>query len=428
MLICCVKLTTRELKKYKIAFIVKQFPSVSETFVLNQITDLVDRGHEVKIFSFKNKKPSLIHQAVERYKLLEKTTYFRFPPYSGVKKAVWRLLFTVSNLNALIHEPAFTFVHPGSMRRAIRDLWFSQSLVGFLRTGAFDIVHAHFGQCGATVANLVAKGNIGGFKFVTSFHGNDLIPLFVERYKQEYKNLFNYADSVTVNSSYLAEILLRVCPQPKNLILLQVGLRTDQYKKQPVELDTETSDFTILFCGRLVAFKAPDLAVRIMDILVNRRSIKHITLRMVGEGKLKDEVERLIHEFDLKHHVLLLGALSQEQVVEEMNKAHLFLLPGIHEKETGRAETQGLVIQEAQAMALPVVVSDAGGMKYGLLDNVSGFVLKEGDIEGFADKIELLINNEQMRAAMAKAGRDFVVENFDTKILGDKLSKIYAGI
>ena len=413
------------MKKYKIAFVVQQFPNVSETFILNQITDMVERGHEVKIYSFKKEELKLIHQAVEGYKLLEKTTYFRYPPYSGVKKAGWLLLFIVSNLNALIHESGFTFAHPGSLRKAIRNLWLSQSIAAFLRTTAFDIVHAHFGQRGAIIANLVAKGEVDGFKFVTSFHGYDLKPFFVERYKKEYKNLFDYADGITVNSPYLRELLLRVCPQPKNLILLQEGLRTDQYKKQPVESDTETSDFIILFCGRLVAFKAPDLAIRIMDLLVNRRNLKHVTLRMVGDGKLKNEVERLIHEFDLKDHVLLLGALSQEQVIQEMNKAHLFLLPGIHEKETGRAETQGLVIQEAQAMEVPVVVSDAGGMKYGLLDGVSGFVLKEGDIEGFADKIELLINNEQLRITMAKAGRDFVVETFDTKILGDRLCEIY---
>jgi colanic acid/amylovoran biosynthesis glycosyltransferase len=146
---------------------------------------------------------------------------------------------------------------------------------------------------------------------------------------------------------------------------------------------------------------------------------------MIGSGEMRNEVESLINELGLQEYVSLLGSLSQESVVEEMDKAHLFLLPGIHEKQTGRAETQGLVIQEAQAMELPVIVSDAGGMKYGLLDGVSGFVVKEGDIDGFADKIELLLNNEQMRNAMAKAGRDFVVKTFDTRILGDKLTEIY---
>jgi colanic acid/amylovoran biosynthesis glycosyltransferase len=416
------------LKKYKIAFVVYQFPSVSQTFILNQITDMIERGHEVKIYSFKKKKENLIHHAVERYKLLEKTTHFTYPRYSGLKKAGWLLLFTLSNFNALIHEPSFTFAKPGSIRRAIRNLSLSQSIAAFLHTNAFDIVHAHFGQRAAWIANVMAKGLQCKFKFVVTFHGIDLNPCKIDRYKIAYRNLFLHANAITVNTIYLRSILLKVRSDLTKVFVLPVGLRTDQYRKRPMASGLGENLFTIIYCGRFIELKGPDLAVRIVNTLVHERGFKNIRLRMIGSGELGMDVENLINEFKLEEHVSLLGPRSQEDVIEEMNKAHLFLLPGIHEKETGRAETQGLVIQEAQAMELPVVVSDAGGMKYGLLEGVSGFVVKEGDIEGFADKIELLINNEPMRAAMAKAGRDFVVQSFDTKILGDKLAKIYAEI
>ncbi len=425
MLLFYIMLRTRELKNCKIAFVVPEFPSVSQTFVVNQITDMIERGNEVRIFSFKRVEANPIHQVVERFKLMEKTTYFTYPPYSGAKRVWWFSYFAVMNFNTLIREPAFTFRKPASLRNGIRNLLLSRSFAAFYKTHAFDIVHVHFGQRGATIANVIAKGLERKFKFVVSFHGYDLNPHKIERYRIAYKNLFHYADGVTVNSPYLKDILLKVCPHPKNLQLLPEGLRTDQFQKQPLDSSPETSRFTILFCGRFVPFKAPDLAIHIMDVLVNRRRRSNVNLRMVGEGKLRNEVERLINDFNLKEHVYLLGALSQEEVIKELSNADLFLLPGIHEKETGRAETQGLVIQEAQAMELPVVVSDAGGMKYGLIDGVSGFVVKEGDVTGFAEKIELLINDEQLRASMAKAGRDFVVKTFDTKILGDKLSKIY---
>lgn len=413
------------MKKIKIAFVVPEFPSVSQTFIVNQITDMIERGNEVRIFSFKKGKLKPIHQAIEKFKLLEKTTYFTFPPYSGAKRILWFLFFTVTNFTAVIREPAFTLKRLGSVRNAIRNLLLFRSFDAYLKTHAFDVVHVHFGQRGAMVANLIAKGLETKFKFVVSFHGYDLNPNKIDRYKLAYRNLFKYADSLTVNSPYLEQLLLQVCSQPRNLHVLPEGLRTNQFERQRVNLESEKTPFIILFCGRFVAFKAPDLAVRIMDSLVNRRRHKNLVLRMVGDGKMREEIEKLINDLNVKEHVYLLGALSQEGVLQEMNHAHLFLLPGIHEKETGRAETQGLVIQEAQAMELPVVVSSAGGMKYGLLDGVSGFVLKEGDIEGFADKIELLIGNEPMRLNMAMAGREFVTSTFDTRILGNKLSEIY---
>jgi len=415
-------------KKYKIAFVVNHFPSVSETFILNQITDLVERGHDIRIYSFKSKTLKFIHGAVEHYKLIERTTYFQHYHKSGIKKLGWFVSFFLKNGWTLIMVLKFKMFSKNALRKAIRNQSLSWSLENFLNDTDFDIVHAHFGQQGARVANLMARGRISNFKFVTAFHGYDLNPSFVNKYKTAYKNIFRFADAVTVNSNYLATILLAVCQEPKNLMLLPEGLKTEQYRKETTEFNRTLSNFTIVFCGRLVEFKAPDLAVQIIDILVNGRGFRNVMLRIIGEGRLRGDVEELIRKLALEDHVSLLGALSQENVVQEMNKADLFLLPGIQEKETGRAETQGLVIQEAQAMELPVVVSDAGGMKYGLIDGISGFVIKEGDIDAFADKIELLLKDMELRIKMGKAGRDFVVDNFDTKILGDKLLQLYSSI
>ena len=413
------------MKKYSIAFVVNNFPSLSETFILNQVIDLIERGHDVKIYSFNSKKSNAVHNAVERYKLIEKTTYFQGAPKSRIKKLRWFLSFTVKNFKVLTEELNFKIFNPKVLGRTIQRHALSLSFESFLKAANFDIVHSHFGQRGAFIANLFERSRFRNFKFIVTFHGYDVNPSKIDRYKIEYKNLFLQADAVTVNTKYLESILLKVCPNPKKLIVLPVGLRTDHYRKSLILTDKPIL-FNIIYCGRFIELKAPDLAVRIVNILVHERGFKSIKMTMIGHGELRGKVENLINNFKLQEHVKLLGALSQERVVEEMNNAHIFLLPGVFERKTGRAETQGLVIQEAQAMELPVIVSDVGGMKYGLLDGVSGFILREGDLVSFADKIEWLIKNEELRAKMGRAGRYFVVNNFDTKILGDKLLEIYS--
>jgi colanic acid/amylovoran biosynthesis glycosyltransferase len=107
-----------------------------------------------------------------------------------------------------------------------------------------------------------------------------------------------------------------------------------------------------------------------------------------------------------------------------MNAADLFLFPGIIDKN-GRCEAQGLVVQEAQAMKLPVIVSNVGGMKEGIVDNKTGFVVKENDINGFVEKLEFLINNSNKKEAMGEAARAFVVKNYDSTILGEQLLYLY---
>ena len=76
-------------------------------------------------------------------------------------------------------------------------------------------------------------------------------------------------------------------------------------------------------------------------------------------------------------------------------------------------------------MGLPVVVSDVGGMKYGLIPGETGFVVKENDISGFADAIEELILSKELGEKMGKRGREFVEKNYDSSVLVKKLLDLY---
>ena len=76
-------------------------------------------------------------------------------------------------------------------------------------------------------------------------------------------------------------------------------------------------------------------------------------------------------------------------------------------------------------MQLPVIISDAGGMKYGIMEGETGFVIKEKDLNAFADKIEYLLKNPDLREKLGEKGREFVVENYDTKVLGNRLEVLY---
>ena len=76
-------------------------------------------------------------------------------------------------------------------------------------------------------------------------------------------------------------------------------------------------------------------------------------------------------------------------------------------------------------MGLPVIVSDVGGMKYGLIPNKTGFVIKENNIQGFVSAIENLILDEKLRNEMGKEGRMLAEKKYDNKILLKKIIDIY---
>ncbi len=282
-----------------------------------------------------------------------------------------------------------------------------------------DVVHIHFGDKAKFIANMKRDGFFANTKMIVTFHGYDLEPASLDRMKLEYQNIFREADLLTVNSQYSKDLLKKLDPQNR-IEILPVGLDIKKFQKG---LDDSSGKFQILFLGRLIGLKAPQVAIDILKMLLDRGH-EHVRLTLIGEGELRAELEKDIKKRKLGDYIDLKGALSQEEIVAEFKKAAVLVMPGIYDTK-GRAETQGLVIQEAQAVEIPVVVSDAGGMKYGMIDNKTGFVINQGDIKGFADKTEILILDENLRKEMGKNGRAYVEKKFDYRILGNRLEQLY---
>jgi len=251
-----------------------------------------------------------------------------------------------------------------------------------------------------------------------------LNPSRIDFYKNYYKKLFEYTANITVNTIYLKNILLKINSELNNITILPVGLDTSLFQNKKKDCGSTSQKFKVVYCGRLIKLKGADVAVTILAELYYR-GLNNLVLNIIGDGELKAEIEETIDRAGLDEVIFLKGTLTQEEIIENFETSNVFLLPGIMNPVDGRCEAQGLVIQEAQAMELPVVVSDVGGMKYGLIPNETGFVVKENDIKGFADVIQTLIENPDLARKMGKKGRDFVVKNYDSKVLCQQLLAIY---
>ncbi|TBW25568.1 glycosyltransferase [Gramella sp. KN1008] len=406
------------MKKLKIAFIVPQFPVTSQTFIVNQITDLINRGHEVEIFSLSKGNNAIIHQKILNNNLFEKVVY-RFEKKITSSPRVFiikNLLQNFGYINWKRFCKKFKFFN---YQTKTFDIKYYFQHWWILKKQNFDVVHAHFGHAGIFFAQLRKLGFFHQSKFIVTFHGYDLNPSILVQLKKDYKRLFLEVDLMSVNTPY-AKSLLQEITDHKKIVILPVGLNVDEFSPK---IQEPLDELNILFVGRLISLKGPDLCIEIFRLLVEK-GYNNLRLIIIGEGELNNELNGLIQKYGLATKVILTGALTQEEIKSWMNKSALFLLPGIHDK-TGRAETQGLVIQEAQAMELPVIISDVGGMKYGMLNEKTGFVVREADIEAFVEKIEILVLNPQLRREMGKRGRKYVEDNYDSQILGEKLEKFY---
>lgn len=407
----------------RIAFVLSTFPVVTETFIVNQICSLIDNGHDITILAFNENKQEIVHDVVLKYELLAKTHFFKKAPknkFTRLAVFVNYLIGNKSNYSFSKILKTLNFFKYG--KRAISLHYFFKNQ-WFLKNNDFDIIHCHFAQLGIFTTQLKKEGFLTKEKIVTTFHGCDIDPHKIDAYKKSYVDLFKYSDLFTYNSEYSLYILKQITKVNIKFKFLPVGLDTQKFNKKRFETFDFKNRIDILFCGRLVPFKAPNLAVEITNILLYKNYKVHLTI--IGEGILKQNLIELTNAYEIDNMVTFTGAINQNEIIKIMDTSDIFLLPGIHVKTTGRAENQGLVIQEAQAMQLPVVISNAGGMKYGIIDTITGFIIPESDVDDFVEKLELLINDKQLRRNMGKKGREFVVQNFDSKILCDSLVNYY---
>jgi colanic acid/amylovoran biosynthesis glycosyltransferase len=202
----------------RIAFIVTEFPALSETFILNQITGLLDLGHDVEIFAVTNFNETKVHPDVKTYGLLERTHYF-FCGRSFSNK-MYRMLKAMLLIIMHFHKAPLKILKSVNVIKYgfnAFSLVLLYAIIHFLDK-EFDIIHCHFGPNGIIGTQLKEIG-IGG-KVVTTFHGYDMSLLISDRGENVYKKLFLQCDLCMPISNYWKKKLINWgCSEGMNMQL-----------------------------------------------------------------------------------------------------------------------------------------------------------------------------------------------------------------
>jgi len=401
----------------KIAFIVYEFPKLSESFIVNQITGLLDLGHDVRIFADRNPQEPEINADVLKYHLADRTCYIRPIPENKTVRRLKTLLLILSNLPKA----------PVGLSKALKILLtrpegFSYNLLyyafAFLRK-EFDIIHCHFGPAG-NIGVFIKQAGFGA-KLITTFHGYDVTKYIAARGPDVYRNLFGNGDLFSYNSEATkAKILALGCP-PDRMVKLPMGIHLDKivFAERKISPD---DPINILSVGRLTEMKGREYAIKAVAKILNK--FPNITLNIVGDGPLRESLQKLINDLDAAGKINLLGWVDSDRLDSLYKSSHIFLHPSVKASD-GNMEGQGVVLLEALAYGLPVVATSHGAFPETVPDGVGGFLVPERDPDALAERLEYLITNPQTRPVLGKTGRRHVEDNYDIKALNRKLAQIY---
>jgi colanic acid/amylovoran biosynthesis glycosyltransferase len=383
----------------------KAFPVASQTFIVSNAIEALRQGFDVRILC-NHKRPftySSQTNLLNKYKLDSKVEAFKLP-----KNVFKRFSFAT-----------FCFLHPSI---AFYFLKYSYQFKSFELNILFKlfyykpyrrakVFHIHF----ADSADIVPKLKMLKFiksKIVVTFHGYDasyMHRIHLNTLRECYKELFEVANKVTANTKYLEKKILELgCPKDK-LEIVPTGINLDFFKPSiyPKKVN-KINEICLISVGRLIPLKGFEYGIRTLKTLLDYGY--NVNYNIVGEGVLYHELKGLIDEFKLNQNINMLGELSQEEVKDLLDKSHIFLMTSISDK--GKEEAQGVVSYEAQAMGLPVVGFESGGVPFTVSDK-TGILVPERDSKALADAIIKLVNNENLYESMSLASRNWVISYFN---------------
>ena len=207
-------------KPLRIAFFVHEFPALSETFVLNQASGLVEQGHDVTIFAERPRDEPRIHPDVSRYGLIGRTRYLGMP-----RRKIARLLCAGRPLLHLVRSRPSTAMGALSVPRFGRDAWSLRLLYWSERLmdeGPFDVIHCHFGPIGQLAAKLRDIRAFAGL-LGTVFHGVD-ISAYVRGRPDYYQYLFTRGDLFLPISEKWRRRLEGIGCNPARIVVHHMGV------------------------------------------------------------------------------------------------------------------------------------------------------------------------------------------------------------
>jgi len=399
-----------------IAFIVDEFPSISQTFVLNQITGLLDRGHQVDVFTREIRvEKEHQHPDIQRYRLLERTHHLGCP---------------IGRWSRVVHAADLCFrrmrANPGAVLGALNVFRYGRcasSLTLLFQAAPFfrryDIVHCQFGHNGRLGAILKELGLQK--KLVVTFHGHD-IRAGLASGGSLYGELWDEVDCLIAISKYNHDHLLRFGGDPEKIVYHPVGIDCKRFSYKWRAADRgDDHRIKLLSVARLVEEKGLESGIRALHQLAQDAPEVSFRYDIIGEGPLRLRLQQLIDELLLSSRVHLLGAKSQDEVIQALHDSDILLAPSL-------AEALPVSLMEAHAAGLPVLATRVGSVDQIVQDGISGYIVPPGDVTAFRRRLSDLIEEPEKRVAMGRRGRGHVEQHFDIDRLNDRLVSLYTNL
>lgn len=386
----------------EILYVVRAFPKLSESFILNELYELDRRGHDVAVFAFERPDESVTHEELAELDL---------EVYYGERS---------SSLGVDLLSPKV--IHPSVLRTAasVERPWNQISLLRLAKQiadvvedrGGIDLIHAHFAR-----SNRVSVGYAATYLGVPCTVTAHAYEIFDSPNYERIRQVCHLVDHVVVPSAYNRRYLRNTVGVDNDISVVPATTRVEKF-----EPSDDSVPGRLLTVARLVEKKGHEYAIdAVAELLEDGYDVEY---HVVGTGTREAELRELVRTRGIDGHVSFLGNVSDERLHRELREASVFVLPCVV-AESGDRDVMPVALKEAMATETACVSTTVSAIPELVTDGHDGRLVEPNDAAAVAGAIRELLERPDERRRLAENGRKTVERRFDIADSVDALLDVF---
>jgi len=219
--------------------------------------------------------------------------------------------------------------------------------------------------------------------------------------------LANWAREMGIKNS------IEIVPNGVDIKNFQFSISNFQARELKEKLNIKENEKILITTSRLVEKNA------IGDIIETMRYLpEKVKFLILGDGPLENELKLQTTNYKLQTRILFLGHIEPQEVPRYLAISNIFIRPSL-------SEGLGSSFLEAMAAGIPVIGTKVGGIPDFLKDGETGLFCEVNNPQNIAEKIRILLENDELRKKIIKNAKEIVLRDYDWDLIAGKMKNIF---
>ena len=401
------------------AYLVSRYPSVTHTFVSNEVRALRASGIRVETATIRRVPPGEALSALDREEYERTWALLPAPPTRLVAGHVAALARAPLAYFATL-AAALRLAHAGGRARLWQLFYFGEAMMlwRWMRGHGLHHVHVHHGNVSADVAMLACRyanraGAAPRWTWSMTLHGP---PEFLDVEAHKLAAKVADADAVVCISDFARSQVASLVDPATLGKLHTVRCGVDLATFNPSDKNPGDDHSAQVLCVAAMSRRKGHAVLldAFVDVL---REVPGARLTLAGDGAERASLEARAAELGVAHAVRFLGAVEHDRMTSLYDEADVFCLPSF-------AEGVPVVLMEAMAMKVPVVATEIMGVPELVDHGKNGLLVPPARPDELAGALVQLLGDPALRKRMGEEARRRVSADYDAKTSAAKLQQV----